>query len=164
MDGILNLSRDPLSTPSGARWRWKLWLALLSPVVLIIIAFTYLKYVQARYVPVVAASADTFHARFERGEDDAIYQEADPAWQSAMTADAEHQFFNRVRRKLGPCTSYAGPQRLLARTTTNGTFVTTTYRGQCTNGALNETFTWRLTGSRATLFRYVPRGAIEFTE
>ena len=164
MDGILNLSRDPLTMPPEPRWRWKLWLALLSPIVLIAIAFAYFKYVQRVYLPVVTASADTFHVRFEHGEDDAIYQDADPALQAAMTADAEHQFFNRIRKKLGPCTSYAGPQRLLARTTTNGTFVTTTYKGQCINGAINETFTWRLTGSRATLFRYVPRGAIQFTE
>jgi len=164
MDRILSISRDPLTAPPEPRWRWKLWLALL-PVLLILIVYAYLKYVQSVYVPVVTASAATFHGRFERGED-AIYHDADQAWQAAMTADAAHRFFNRIRQKLGPCT-FSGPKGIFASTTTNGTFVTTTYKGQCSNGMLEETLTWRLNESRnghAALVRYVPRGRFAFTD
>src|ERR1043166_2281799 len=112
------LSLSPNITTLERPSRWKIWLALSSPVLLLGLAFGYLKYSQQKYLPIVMAVTNVFHARLAGGEDSLIYREADPAWKAALSEDAEQKFFSRIRRKLGAC-SYSGPLRMFFNANTN---------------------------------------------
>lgn len=96
---------------------------------------------------------EQFHKQFTAQQDDAIYDAADPAFRRSLSREVSHEFFSRIRRKMGACldskeTSY------FVNDSTSGTFATLHYQTKCANGELNEQFVWRISKGHALLVSY----------
>ncbi len=131
-------------------FRWRLWLALGSPLLFIggfVIFFFHLK---SEYLPRVTAASDRLHEEREHGEDGQIYFNADEAFRAALPQDTALRYLGRVRRKLGPC-QYSGPTTWRVDSNTNRTLVMVGYHDQCLNGEADETLTWRVADQSALL-------------
>jgi hypothetical protein len=128
---------------SRPRRRWRLWLTISSPFILICVAIVYYRLAARHYAPAAEAATAIFHQRFHSGQDAAIYSDAGIEWTSGISLESQKAFFGRVRRKLGPC-SYRGPLSRFVNVSSNGVVVSLRYRAECSNGPMLEIFTWRV--------------------
>jgi hypothetical protein len=131
---------------SKMRFRWKLWLSLASPIMIVAGFILFFLHLQSEYLPLATAAAKHLHEQIEAGEDAQIYSNAAPAFRAALSRDSTFQFLTRVRRKLGKC-QYSGPITWQA----NSTFVVVTYHEKCSNGDADETLKWSIVSSSALL-------------
>lgn len=103
-------------------------------------------------------ATEEFHRHFSAGQDDAIYDAADPAYKGSLSRESNRSFLSRIRRKMGDCRD-SQATRWFVNSTTNGTFVTLRYAVKCSSGDLQEEFVWRILRGRAVLVRYKVDGA-----
>ena len=96
---------------------------------------------------------EQFHKQFTAQQDDAIYDAADPAFRRSLSREVSHEFFSRIRRKMGACQD-SKEINYLVNESTSGTFVTLHYQTKCANGELNEQFVWRISRGQALLVGY----------
>ena len=107
-------------------------------------------YARSRYLPVAAAAAEVVHMELSRGEVSRVYADADERLRASASLGSVAARFEKVRQRLGDC-RYSGPTRWGASVTLAGVFVTTTYRGLCTNGEPTETLKWHIVDGTARL-------------
>lgn len=138
---------------SKPRLRWRFWLTLGSPLVLLCAFVGYYGLIVRNYAPAAEAATNVFHQRFVAGQDEAIYFNSGPEWGSTIDLETERKLFARIRRKLGPC-SYYGPLSRFVSVTSNGSFVTLRYNADCKNGPMDETFAWRVSSQQTQLINY----------
>jgi hypothetical protein len=151
MDPELSItSADEISIPAYKRIRWRLWLFVASPFIVMGGCSLILFHAKSTYMPAAVAASSRLHEELARGQMAQIYADADPAFQAAATANTTLGFLARVRRKLGVC-QYSGPTGWNVNTDTSGIFVTVIYRAKCTNGDGDETLRWKFYDGAAHL-------------
>lgn len=96
---------------------------------------------------------DVFHRQLATGQDDVIYETADPKFRASVSEEAAHAFLARIRQKMGACQDSKNIGYLVNKST-NGTFVTLQYRTKCTHGDLDERFVWRIERDQSLLVSY----------
>jgi len=96
---------------------------------------------------------DQFHRQFLAGEDNVIYDQASDHYRSTMTRELNHAYLERIRSKMGTCSS-SRAIRLFVTRSTRGTFVSASYLTECTNGQLTEVFVIGVEERDAKLDRY----------
>ncbi len=116
-----------------------------------------------KYTDIARRAVDQFHQELETGQDDAIYDRADPEYKEAMTRDANQRLFSRIREKLGPVKKTESIGYFVDEST-RGTFVKLHYKTHCANGELDERFWWRIKRTQALLIRYEARSPLLSTE
>ena len=94
-----------------------------------------------------------FHQQLAAGQDDAIYNEVDPAFQKQIDRETNRKFLARVRRKLG-VPQVCSRLSYNVRYNPTGALVTTQYNSTFANGAAVEAFTFRLKGGKAVIAGY----------
>lgn len=108
------------------------------------------------------ASAE-FHQRLGAGEYDAIYDDSTDRFR---TVDRRTMvgYFRRINRKMGACTSFRpGAPGVLASPKT-GTSITETFRTNCSNGEMRESFVWKIINDRAKLDQYAANSQLLLTD
>lgn len=141
---------DILGALPETRRGFRLWLALLGAVLLLVV---FVAFSRRRLLPAATMASLVFHERFADAKDDLVYYEADAAFRRAVRPDEERALFGRIRNTMGACV-YEGPSSWAVHTTTNGTFVILKYRGLCKAGLIEEKFTWRVVNGQALLVSY----------
>ena len=150
MDPHLSLTQSDSLSSGSKPFRWKLWLTLASPVIFIGGFVIFFFHAKSTYLPMVISASSHLHEQLRLGQEQQIYANADSAFQTAQPSDSTLKFLAGVRRKLGTC-RYSGPTNWTVNSNASGTFVTVTYDEQCSNGAANETLTWRITNGATLL-------------
>ncbi|HEV2177386.1 MAG TPA: hypothetical protein VGW33_09315 [Terriglobia bacterium] len=115
----------------------------------------------SRKVDTAKQAVERFHNELKAGDDDRVYDDADSAYRTSVSRQANHELLMRVRRKMGQF-QRAEYQSFLMSAVTQGTFVALKYKAQFTNGDLEEQFTFRLEGEHATLVRYQASSPISY--
>jgi hypothetical protein len=137
------------------RFRWRLWVAAMSPLVFVAACSLFFFHARSTYLPLAEAASARLHWQLEAGQGEEVYRDADTTFQQAMPADVASKFFGRLRRKLGNC-QYAGPVGWQINSTPAGTFIAVTYRETCSRGAGEELLTWRIgKGAASNLVKLV---------
>jgi hypothetical protein len=151
MDPELSITNaDTISVPAYKRIRWRLWLFIASPFLLMGGCSLFFFHARSTYLPAAVEASSQLHEELARGEEAQIYENADLSFQNALPAPTALKFFARIRRKLGVC-QYSGPTGWNANADSSGTFVTMTYHEQCSNGSGDETLRWKLDNGSARL-------------
>jgi hypothetical protein len=151
MDPELSItSADTISLPWYRQIRWRLWLFIASPFLLMGGCSSFFFHARSAYLPAAVAASSHLHEQLARGEEAQIYANADPSFQVALLSATALKFFARIRRKLGSC-QYSGPTTWSANTDQSGTYVTVVYHDQCSNGSGDETLRWKLEDDAARL-------------
>ena len=141
---------DMTAVPVHKRIRWRLWLFIASPFLFMGACSIVLFHAKSAFLPTAVAASSRLHEQLARGQAGQIYQDADPAFQTALPANTTLAFLARLRRKLGVC-EYSGPTGWNVNSNSSGTFVTVVYHEQCTNGAGDETLQWSIYDGAAHL-------------
>jgi hypothetical protein len=98
-------------------------------------------------------ATEHFHEQLAAGEDEAIYDQATPAFQDTLRRDVAKGYFARIRRKMGTCGSSQSTD-ISMNTNTQGTFVTLGFETHCSAGQLAESFVWLMENGQARLQSY----------
>ena len=151
MDPELSITTaDTVSVPAYKRIRWRLWLFVASPFLLMGGCSLFFFHARSAYLPAAVAASSHLHEQLARGEDGEIYENADASFQTALPRPTAVKFFARIRRKLGSC-QYSGPITWAANTDQSGTFVTIVYHEQCSSGTEMRRLRWKLEDGAAHL-------------
>lgn len=102
---------------------------------------------------VAQQGVDRFHGQFNRSEYHEIFVEAADEFRRAGPEPETTGFFAKVHEKLGDFARSDEP-KYFANVSTNGTFVTLTYRTDFTRGKGQERFIWRIDPDQARLLDY----------
>ena len=116
----------------GKHLRSKVWLAISLPV-LILILFVFVAFLKSRYLPETTAAALRFHDQLQQGQIEQIYSDASPAFKASLPKESAVRILEQIHGKMGHC-AYSGPMNWFVSTNSRGTFVTTRYRANCSNG------------------------------
>ena len=144
----LNLENTP-SPPKRAWWKWSLGLTALFLIYLMWQCGSALRQGRVLAEPAV----QTFHAEFNAGQYEEIYQEADAGFTGAGKHDELVKFLAAVHTKLGDA-GVTNQVNILVNANTSGTFITTRYDTTFTRGTAVETFTWVKEGGTVKLYGY----------
>lgn len=98
-------------------------------------------------------AVEQFHQRLAAGQDDTVYDAADPIYKQSVSREINHGLLWRIRRKMGSCQGSENT-RYFVNAGTSGTFVTLQYRTKCANGELDEEFVWHVEEEGAALVSY----------
>jgi len=140
-------------------WRgrsWRFWLTVSSP--LLLMGACGLFAVHSRKIASDAErAAAVFHQLLARGQYDAIYDTAAPAFQHSLSRTDSAKFFAVIHTKMGDCKTPGGAMSYFTNTSTSGTRVQLRYRLECANGILQETMAYQFTDDRPRLTGYDAR-------
>jgi hypothetical protein len=117
----------------------------------------------SRDVEIAKSAVQRFHHEVAAGQDDMIYDRADPAWRESMDRETNRRFFERFRRKMGAC-GWSTMTRDLFKISTSGTFVKLEYRTKCAGGWVSESFSWRIRRGEAFLVGYNAANSLLVTD
>ncbi|MFI4933299.1 MAG: hypothetical protein ACHP7N_01660 [Caulobacterales bacterium] len=94
----------------------------------------------------------------------AVYQDAAPEFQNAMTSATYLGLMQRIDRKLGACGPPVKAFDWHANATTDGFFQSQGYTRTCANGQLGETVTMVVRNGHAKLAGYYARSPLLLTD
>lgn len=114
-------------------------------------------------VDIARRAVEQFHQQIASAQDDAAYDETDPAYKESMSREAHEGFFAKIRRKMGAFKSSANTGYFV-NASTAGTLVRLQYKTRCANGELDEGFVWRIKAEHATLVRYEANSPLLLTD
>jgi|GEM_PF-5869660 len=95
-----------------------------------------------------------FHQRLGSEQYDAIWTAAAPALHAHTSQLVFSQYLVEVHDKMGLCAAPLKPTSYFANANTSGTTVNLQYRIKCSNGALDEAFTFEKNGTMMALLGY----------
>ena len=98
-------------------------------------------------------AADKFHAQFNSGEFDAMYDDSDDGFKKNTTKEEWLEFVTAVRTKLGTVKDQK-QSGWFVNANAGGTFATLKYEVEFTEGTGEETLVFRIDGDEAKLFSY----------
>jgi len=94
-----------------------------------------------------------FHKQMNAGECDAIYRDATPEFEKAVTMDQWRTMCEGIPKKLG-AHQRSSRQQVGFNTTINGSFVNANYSSEFALGPGQERFSWKKDGKRLRLVGY----------
>lgn len=95
-----------------------------------------------------------FHERLESAQYDTIWAAAAPALRASAPQSVLSQYLGGIHDKMGSCSAPLKPTTYFANANTSGTTVRLQYRVECSNGALDEVFTFAKNGTIMALLGY----------
>jgi len=98
--------------------------------------------------------AAVFHERLESAQYDAIWDTATPAFQASIQPSPFSRYLGGIHDKMGPCGAPSKPITYSSNANTSGTTVRLQYRIECSNGPLDEVFTFAKNGTVMALLGY----------
>lgn len=143
------------SEPGGQKRgkSWRFWLFVLSPF--LILGMCGVFFVKAKEAGLQAEhEVALFHQRLEAAQYDAIWSAAAPALRTRTSQLVFSQYLDNIHDKMGSCAASLKPVTYFANANTSGTTVRLQYRIKCSNGALDETFTFEKNGTMMALLGY----------
>jgi len=93
------------------------------------------------------------HNHLTGQEDDQIFADAAPEYQKSMNVEANHAFFNRIRRKLG-APHASKPISIQVNHMPAGTFMLCQFQTSFDKGNAQENVTWHLQDGKPRLVVY----------
>jgi hypothetical protein len=138
-----------LARPKRAWWKWSLGLTALLLIYLMWQCGSALRQGRVLAEPAVQA----FHAKFNAGNYEEIYQEADAGFTGEGKHDELVKFLTAVHTKLGDA-GVTNQVNMLVNAATSGTFITTRYDTTFARGKAAETFTWIKKNGTLKLYGY----------
>lgn len=142
---------EPDGLKRGKSWRF--WLFVLSPF--LILGMCGVFFVNAKEAGLQAErEVALFHERLESAQYDAIWDAAAPAFQASIQPSPFNRYLRGIHDKMGSCKAPAKPITYSSNANTSGTRVRLQYRVECSNGSLDEIFTFAKNGTVMALLGY----------
>jgi hypothetical protein len=104
-----------------------------------------------------------FHNQLNAEQFQDIYNQLDDGFKQTDTEANLIQFFQAIHRKLGTV-KWANQTRWYVNATTGGTFVTLSYDTDFADGKGTEEFTFRVSGDKAMLYKYIINSPLLITK
>lgn len=138
---------------SPHRKSWRFWLLVISPF--LFLGMCGVLYVKTKNVlPQAEREVDAFHERLETAQYDAIWAASSPAFQGSVERSALGDYLRTIHEKMGSCQDRAKVTGEFANANMSATTVRLQYRVNCSNGPLDETFTFTVNGAAVELLSY----------
>jgi len=147
--------------PDSARPWWRrysprFWLLVVSPFLLLAVCTSFS--LKARHATATAerAVAD-FRQRLAAGSYDEIYDNAALAFKWQTSRQAMIRYLKTIHDQMGACRTSPEPRRIFTFASTSGMKVQLEYRSNCSDGFLDEGFTYVANRDDVLLERYRAR-------